>query len=236
MKKSYIIHFVTGVMISLSAVAQTPVWKTKVDPVVLKKAETESKFEFVAVLKEQADLSAADKLDTKEEKGAFVYNALKAAALHSQGEIKELLTKANVTFQSFFVVNCVSITADAKILEAVANLTSVESIIENGRYVKSKTFTSTNSLTDEVESPQGVEWGISKTKADQVWALGYKGQGVVVAGEDTGYKWTHAALKAKYRGWNGTSADHNYNWHDAVHSGGGVCGPCSWTCSPRVVS
>jgi subtilisin family serine protease len=28
-----------------------------------------------------------------------------------------------------------------------------------------------------------------------------------------------------YRGWNGASADHNYQWHDAIHSGGGSCGP-----------
>jgi subtilisin family serine protease len=27
-----------------------------------------------------------------------------------------------------------------------------------------------------------------------------------------------------YRGWDGDSADHDYHWHDAIHSGGGVCG------------
>ncbi len=54
--------------------------------------------------------------------------------------------------------------------------------------------------------------------APDVWAAGFTGQGVVVAGADTGYDWTHPALKGKYRGWNGTTADHNYNWHDAIHS------------------
>jgi len=53
------------------------------------------------------------------------------------------------------------------------------------------------------------------------------GQGVVVAGQDTGYQWNHPALKNHYRGWNGVSANHNYNWHDSIHSGGGVCGPDS---------
>ncbi len=224
MKKSYLLNFVTGIFLTVSASAQVPAWKLKVDPVVLKKAETESSFEFVAVLKEQADLSAADKLDTKEEKGVFVYNALKAAALHSQGEIKQLLTQSNATFQSFFLVNCVSITADAAVLEAVANLASVESVIENAKYVTSKTFATNNSIVEEQEAPAAVEWGISKTKADQVWAMGHKGKGVVIAGEDTGYKWTHAAIKSQYRGWNGSTADHNYNWHDAVHSTGSSCG------------
>jgi serine protease AprX len=38
-------------------------------------------------------------------------------------------------------------------------------------------------------------------------------------------RWTRNALKPHYRGWNGVTADHNYNWHDSIHSGGGSCGP-----------
>jgi serine protease AprX len=39
----------------------------------------------------------------------------------------------------------------------------------------------------------------------------------VVGGQDTGYQWNHPALINAYRGWNGATADHNYNWHDAIH-------------------
>lgn len=68
-------------------------------------------------------------------------------------------------------------------------------------------------------------WGISKTKTDQVWSqLSIKGKGDVVAGQDTGYEWEHAAIKDQYRGWNGSSADHNYNWWDAIHATGSSCG------------
>ena len=38
--------------------------------------------------------------------------------------------------------------------------------------------------------------------ADQVWDLGIKGQGIVVAGEDTGVRWDVAAIKNRYRGYN----------------------------------
>jgi subtilisin family serine protease len=69
----------------------------------------------------------------------------------------------------------------------------------------------------ENDKTTAVEWGLQQIKADQVWALGYTGQGVVVGGHDTGYEWNHPALKTKYRGWNGTSASHSYNWHDAIH-------------------
>ena len=52
--------------------------------------------------------------------------------------------------------------------------------------------------------------------AEEVWALGYNGQNVIVGGQDTGYEWTHPALDHNYRG-NGATVDHNYNWHDAIH-------------------
>jgi len=31
----------------------------------------------------------------------------------------------------------------------------------------------------------------------------------------------------QYRGWNGSAANHDYNWHDSIHTGGGACGPDS---------
>jgi subtilisin family serine protease len=38
----------------------------------------------------------------------------------------------------------------------------------------------------------------------------------VVGSADTGVQWDHPALKSHYRGWNGTTVDHDYNWHDAT--------------------
>ena len=61
-------------------------------------------------------------------------------------------------------------------------------------------------LSDESDAPAAVEWGITKTGAPDAWALGFKGAGVVVAGQDTGYQWDHPALKSAYRGWNGSTS------------------------------
>jgi serine protease AprX len=79
-----------------------------------------------------------------------------------------------------------------------------------------------------------VEPGVSDVRAPDVWNLGFTGAGIVIGDADTGVRWTHTYLKNAYRGWNGSTADHNYNWHDAIHSGGGVCGanttaPCDDT-------
>ena len=73
--------------------------------------------------------------------------------------------------------------------------------------------------------PNVVEPGVTQVKAPNVWSLGFNGTGIVVGNQDTGMRWTHNALKPHYRGWNGSTADHNYNWYDAIHSGGGICTP-----------
>src|SRR4029079_8415859 len=76
-----------------------------------------------------------------------------------------------------------------------------------------------------LQRPETIEPGINYTHAPQVWALGFTGQNIVVAGADTGIRWTHNALKPHYRGWDGQNADHDYNWHDSIHdSVGNPCG------------
>src|SRR5207249_10838873 len=64
-----------------------------------------------------------------------------------------------------------------------------------------------------------VEWGVNNVNAPAVWAQGFTGQGIVIGDQDTGQRWTHIALKPKYRGWDGTTANHNYNWQYSFHSG-----------------
>lgn len=62
-------------------------------------------------------------------------------------------------------------------------------------------------------------------EADKLHELGYTGVGAVLGGNDTGFDWTHPAIRAKYRGWNGGIADHNYNWHDAIHENSPLSNP-----------
>jgi len=76
-----------------------------------------------------------------------------------------------------------------------------------------------------VSGVTAVEPSLNHVKASQAWALGYKGQGVVVAGADTGVRWTHRAIKNQYRGFDPATgtADHNYNWRDAWAGVNSVC-------------
>ena len=55
-----------------------------------------------------------------------------------------------------------------------------------------------------------------RVNAADAWAMGFHGEGMVVADNDTGVEYTHPALVNKYRGnLGGGNFDHNYSWWDA---------------------
>jgi len=70
-------------------------WEQKVDPNVLKKGKSDKNTEFIIVMKEQADLSGANSLKTKEEKGLFVYKTLIETATQTQKEVIHILSNKN---------------------------------------------------------------------------------------------------------------------------------------------
>jgi serine protease AprX len=198
---------------------------SKIAPWVLQQTANGKEAEFLVVLSDQADLSAAKRLKTKAEKGRYVRDALRAKTLATQQPILRWLNERNVKHRSFYIVNLIWVKANRDVASALAARPDVLRIEGNPRI---KVVEDPLPVTGSAAQPQSlatIEPGIAYTRAPEVWALGYTGQGIVVAGADTGYLWDHNALKNKYRGWNGTVESHDYNWHDSIHSGGGLtCG------------
>lgn len=214
-----------SLLLALAAPAfAQPAWQAKVDPELLATAAWEP-VEALVVLAEQADLAAARRLPTKEERGRTVFERLSQTAARTQKPLLELLRSLGLAHRPFWIANFVWVRADLAGLEAVARRAEVAAIEANPRW--EAPAPPLDDAPAPPTSPEAIEWNILKVRAEQVWALGFTGQGVTIAGQDTGYDWDHPALKAKYRGWNGTTANHNYHWHDAIHSGGGACGPDS---------
>ena len=205
-------------------------WHAKVDPWVLQTA-AQGPTEFLVFLKEQADLSAAKHLRTKLEKGTYVYNQLTQTARRTQAPLLAALqdmsqrSPGKVAYRSYWVANLIWVRGDSNLVQTLALRADVAHLYANPQVRLEQPVP-----PGQPQSPDqlaGIEWNIQKVSAPEVWAHGYTGQGVVIGGQDTGYKWTHSALKAKYRGWDGNIAGHNYNWFDAIESGGGICGPKS---------
>lgn len=184
--------------------------------------------EFLVILAEQADLSAAAALESKTEKAAFVRNALWQNAERSQAALRQWLVRRGIEHRAFYIVNAILVKGSRALLEELAARSDVLRLEANPHI---RNDLPKPQLTP-AQAPAGVaaiETGISFTRAPEVWALGFTGQGIVVASADTGVEWDHPALRAHYRGWNGSAANHDYNWHDSIHTGGGVCGPDTLT-------
>src|ERR1035438_2019909 len=81
--------------------------------------------EALIVFEEQADLSGAANLPTKLEKGQFVYNALRAVAERTQAPMRKLLQERGISFQSFYGVNMIKITASRDLLFELAGRNEV---------------------------------------------------------------------------------------------------------------
>ena len=193
-------------------------WSATVDPNskiasrVLSETSNGGSTEALVVLAKQADLSPAYNLPTKALKGQFVVNTLRTMAKSTQGPILAMLQQRGVPYQPFFIVNMIKVTGDRSLMESLALRDDVARIDANP--VVRTALPSGG--TDTSFQPQGIEWNVQKVKAPDVWALGFHGEGRVVAGADTGVQWDHPALKNHYRGWNGQQANHDYNWDDAV--------------------
>ncbi|MBP1621972.1 MAG: peptidase and subtilisin, kexin, sedolisin, partial [Acidobacteria bacterium] len=179
--------------------------------------------EMLVVMAEQADLAPARELVGKAAKGRFVFETLTATARRAQAPLLAELARRGVPHRSFWAANFVWTEGDLAFALALAARGDVARLDANPRLVLEDTVVGPGEF-DGPASPAAVEWNIALVNANDVWALGYTGQGAVIAGQDTGYEWDHPALVDQYRGWNGSSANHNYNWHDAIHSGGGSCG------------
>ena len=179
------------------------------------------------------DLSPAQTLSTKEAKTRFVVAALLAHTATSQAQLRADLTARGMAFTPLWVTNQIVVRnaarADVQWLAARRDVTRVDvdvqtrGIESGSKEIRDKRLVkSLISYLLSPSSPASIEWGVTRVNAPQVWAMGYTGQGIVVADLDTGVRWDHTALKPKYRGWNVISAtvDHNYSWFDAAPDGG----------------
>ena len=204
----------------------TPAAATKIDAHVQAIFRTEDTAEFLVILAPRADLSAAARLPSKMEKGRAVRDALWHTAQTSQAGLRVWLDARGVSYRPFYIVNAILVTGNESLAQAIAVRPEVARLVANPR-IKNDMPQPTPAQWMDLLRTTAIEPGVSYINAPDVWAMGFTGQGIVIGGQDTGYDWTHPAIKNQYRGWDGTTANHDYNWHDSIHSnthGANTCG------------
>lgn len=196
-----------------------------VDAVLMTEAARAGSADTLIVLQAKAPKSLLRTDGSYLERRRALVEMLRATAEVTQADLRRWLDAEGVSYRPFWITNSIQARLTAAQIAALAARGDVEAVASNAAVALHLPTDEERATQPAPSAPDAVEWGVSKIKAPELWALGITGAGVVVAGQDTGIRWTHNAIKAKYRGWNAASqvADHNYNWHDAIHAANGSC-------------
>jgi subtilisin family serine protease len=212
--------FVSLVFGGTSSFAGTPLAQAKLGTKLQQamEAKKDQPLDVLIYLSAKADLKPAKSIKSKKAKGRFVHEALVSTSRATQTHLRSQLSKAGIKFKSYYIANVVAAfdVPHSEIMQ-LAGRDDVARILGNPKVKVIDPITKAHAADENFFGPGP---NIVRTGATEVWSqLGVTGEGIVVANQDTGFDWDHPALKNQYRGWNGTTADHNYNWHDAIHSG-----------------
>ncbi|MEA3337546.1 MAG: S8 family serine peptidase [Chloroflexota bacterium] len=224
MKRTVLILMVmliaSGLMASILLLASGPAvtQASPVHPAVLASLEeaSDGTVGFFVLMKDQADLSFADQIDDWQAKGRWVQGQLQTTADSSQSELAQVLTRERSTghidqWQRFWIVNTLWVEGDRYAVEALARQPGVAHILPPMKLE----LPAVEDAPGFEREPDQIPWNLQQINADDVWDLGYDGEGIVVGVLDTGVEYDHPALIRQYRGSNGNGPPvHDYNWYD----------------------
>ncbi len=145
-------------------------------------------------------------LKNREARREFVITKLKEFASQTQAPIlntlKNLENEGEVrNIRSLWIANVISFEAKPSAIIEVQNLPGIRSLdLDEERNLlvgiknNHKHGFASPDKTSTLYGSRTIEWNIPHIRAPQVWALGYTGQGAIVAVLDTGVRYTHYDL------------------------------------------
>ncbi|MGD8374891.1 MAG: S8 family serine peptidase [Acidobacteriota bacterium] len=212
-------RFLCSLMLAVLPAAAVTAAPAPVAPWVEKRLEADGAADVLVLLRERPDLAAAREQPTRRARARFVFDALTRAAERSQAGLRAFLDARGVPYRAHYLGNLIRLRADEGLLRSLARRPEVERIVGDPRVPlrlpapDAGTGVPAGSL---LEATEGIEWNVERVNAPALWAQGYTGQGVVVGIQDTGIAWDHPAILDQYAGWDGSTASHDYHWHDAI--------------------
>jgi bacillopeptidase F len=165
-----------------------------VEPELLQAIQTsppDREFAVIVTLAEKPDLSALQGLDPSDLRTQLV-TTLKDHAAAQQPPVLAFLDGIGArNTRSLWLIDAIATIVNGASIQPLANLPAVESV----RLDEAVTAPQTNYAGATTQA-----WNLVAVNAPTLWNLGFTGQGIVVAGVDTGVDGNHPALAGKWRG------------------------------------
>jgi len=192
---------------------------------LLEEMSTKSDDELIEVnilLSEEYDDSSLKSIienKNKSERRKIVVDELKSfhsasqSALVSFLEDREFSGKADDVHQ-LWITNVVNCKINKGTIEEISHWNSVLSIDFNeGRKILDEREWANQRLVEGDAASRELTWNVTNVSANQVWDLGYTGQGIIVAVLDTGVNYNHSDLTDHV--WNDPAfPNHGYDFHN----------------------
>lgn len=210
----------------------------KIEAALLNEFALQGETDFIVRFSDQPDLSAAYQMDWCD-RGEYVVRMLELTVARSQSKAKGLLASAGMKYHTFTAGNELYVWhGDITIANSIASLIEVETIRQTRTYsidplidyesiLKELNWAGDllayNMHANTGEAVNSLAWGIAYTKADDFWVqFGLQGDGMIVAGIDTGVQWDHPSLDQSFHC--GTDPYDPKCWEDPSNiCGGSVC-------------
>ncbi len=203
--KKLLLLFLTAV-ISLSGFAQTVI-----DPLLseeMNRRNDDDPIKVIVIMKSRYDRTQlnrrADYFATRAQRREFVVNELKSFADASQHDLRQTLAemqRGNMTSEPtiLWMANALYFDATKTAIQDLARRNDIEVI----GFAKEYNWIPENEAPRTASPTREITRNVTQVHADRVWALGYTGQGVVVAVIDSGVNYNHLDLASHL--WDGGS-------------------------------
>lgn len=205
-----------GLLLCLSPAHQA--WAATISPDLqetMDLAAPDAEVAVIVTLRDRVNLKSFSSFP-KETRRRHLIKALRDKAAVTQKPLINLIKRSRAKhLRPLWLINGIALTANKSFIARLADHPAVESI--RADFVISAPPQPANGATLP-------EWNIEATGAPELWALGFTGQGVVVANMDTGVDLNHPDLTGRWRGgsnsWYDPNNEHPTLPHD--HDGHGT--------------
>jgi subtilisin family serine protease len=190
------------------------------DPRLYLNSKPGKKQSALIIWKEQVNLTAFSSEKDRLKRHQKSYDALRSLAKKYENRLQSIYPSKILLTQHFYLVNATAVfDVEIELLEDIAKHVDVLKVSANKSFKALPPVEKTMMNQASRERLRGPGSNVEAIGAHKVWDdLGIRGEGIVVAGNDTGVEWDHDALKTSYRGFEGSDVSHDYNWHDSVNN------------------